>query len=277
MRPLIVLLLALASTPAALAADTFDELRAKVKAAIDQGKGKEALALADQAVNEEPANPRAYLLRGSVHEWMRNHPGAVADFTKTIELDPKAAEAYNRRGSEHFKLGHIAESIADFDRFLELRPDQVPGHWQRGISYYYADRFEEGWKQFKGYEKVDTNDVENAVWHYLCLARSVGREKARASMLKIGKDRRVPMMEVYALFKGAAKPEDVLAAACAGGPKPDELKRRLFYAHLYLGLYYESLGDKKKTLEHMTRAARDYQIPSYMGDVARVHLELLRK
>ena len=123
--------------------------------------------------------------------------------------------------------------------------------------------------------KVDTNDVENAVWHYLCNARAVGVEKARAAMLKIGKDRRVPMMEVYALYAGKAKPDDVLTAARAGEPSKDDLNRRLFYAHLYLGLYYEVSGDARKARSHLELAADKYRIGHYMGDVARVHVMLL--
>src|SRR5262249_57763152 len=129
-----------------------------------------------------------------------------ADFDKCLEGDPKCAEAYDRRGSEQFKRGRVAESLADFDRFLKLRPEAAPGHWKRGISLYYAGRFDEGRRQFEGYEKVDTNDVENAVWHFLCNARRLGIEKARTQMLKIGKDRRVPMMDVYDLYRGKIKP-----------------------------------------------------------------------
>ena len=65
----------------------------------------------------------------------------------------------------------MKESLADFDKFLALRPAEKNGHWKRGISLYYAGRFEDGKKQFEGYENVDTNDVENAVWHFLCNAR----------------------------------------------------------------------------------------------------------
>src|SRR5262249_9014651 len=96
-------------------------------------------------------------------------------------------------------------------------------------------------------------------------------------LLKIGNDKRVPMMQVYALYAGKIQPADVLAAARAGEPSAEELHKRLFYAHLYLGLYHEVLGDKKLALEHMTKAAEDYPIGHYMGDVARVHRDLLRK
>jgi lipoprotein NlpI len=259
-----------------VAAESADDLLKEARAALEKGDAKGALALADRAVEREPKSAPARFVRGAAREALGKHADAVADFDKAIELDGTLAEAYDHRGSERFKLGQVKESLADFDRYLELRPEAKNGHWKRGISLYYAGKFEEGRKQFEGYEKVDTNDVENAVWHYLCNARAVGVEKARAQMLKVGKDRRVPMMEVYALYAGQAKPEDVLTAARAGEPREDELKRRLFYAHLYLGLYYEAEGDRKKAREHITKAADDYRIGHYMGDVARVHRDLLK-
>jgi lipoprotein NlpI len=256
---------------------TADDLLRDAQMALDRGQMKEAHELASRAIERGPRNARARLVRGLVRERINKHEDAVADFDKAIELDAKLADAYDHRGSERFKLGQVKESLADFNRYLELRPEAKNGHWKRGISLYYAGQFDEGRKQFEGYEKVDTNDVENAVWHYLCNARAAGVEKARSEMLKIGKDRRVPMMEVYALYAGRAKPDDVLAAARAGQPGTDELKKRLFYAHLYLGLYYESLGDRMKAREHIGKAADEYRIEHYMGDVAAVHRDLLKK
>jgi len=261
-----------------LAADpTPAELLEKARAALQQGKGDEALKLADQAVSLEPKDPLLRLFRGSLHEALRQPARAVDDFSEAIRLDARLAEAYDRRGSAQFKLGKVAESVADFDRFLELRPDAGPGHWRRGISCYYAGQFDAGKKQFESYEKVDTNDVENAVWHFICNARKSGVEKARAELLKIGKDGRVPMLEVYALFGGKLKPADVLAAAQAGDPPAEQLKPRLFYAHLYLGIWFDITGDRKQALEHLELAADKYRIGHYMGDVAVVHRDILKK
>src|SRR5262245_30499591 len=239
-----------------------DELLDAASAALKQGKAKEALALADKAVALDPKATRAYVVRGSVRDALEQHAEAVADFRNAIRLDPKAADAYDRLGSSLFKLGKFAESLRAFDRFLELRPEQKAGHWRRGITCYYARQYDEGRKQFEAYEAVDTNDVENAVWRYLCMVPAVGVEKARAAMLKVGKDRRVPMMEVYDLFRGQLKPADVLAAVERDKPGAAERGKRLFYAHLYLGLYHESLGDRKRALEHLTTAA-EHRIPHY--------------
>ena len=61
-------------------------------------------------------------------------------------------------------------------------------------------------------------DVENAAWHFLCVARQEGAEKARAALLPVGADPRVPMREVYEMFRGRLEPSAVIAAA---GSAPD--------------------------------------------------------
>jgi lipoprotein NlpI len=254
-----------------------DDLLAQAKAALDRGQAARAIDLAGKAVQRQPKRARAHLLLGRAHALAGKHREAVADFSEALTLDPRLAEALHLRGCEQFKLGRATESLADFDRYLELKPGARPRHWQRGISCYYAGKFAEGQRQFEAYQDVDGNDVENVVWRYLCMARRVGRAKARADMLPVGEDRRVPLKEVYALFLGRLKPADVLTAARAGSPRPEELARRLFYADLYLGLYYDSEGDKRQALDHLTRAADDHGVGGYMGDVARVHRDLLRK
>lgn len=201
---------------------------------------------------------------------------ALALLDKAIASDPKNADAYQQRGVLHFKLGEVEASIRDFDRYIELRPKEKVRHWQRGISYYYAGRYDDGRRQFEGYQDFDSNDVENAIWRFMCMARKDGMAKARAAMLKIGDDRRVPMRQVYDLFKGDLKPDDVLAAARAGNPPKAQLRSRLFYAHLYVGIYYDLLGDRKQALANLDRAVEN-RIDHYMGDVARVHRDLLKR
>jgi len=173
---------------------------------------------------------------------------------------------YNRRGEDHFRAGRIAESIADFDRAIKLEPRLAPQHWQRGISLYYANRFADGQAQFELHQTVNPSDVENAVWHFLCVARASGVAKARASLIPIPQDTRVPMMQIHDLFSGKGTVEDVL--------KPARGRDALFYAHLYLGLYYEVTGDAAQAKKHMRLATHDYSVDHYMGDVARVHEKL---
>jgi lipoprotein NlpI len=256
---------------------TAADLCRQAQQAFDQGDGPKANQLLERAEKLDVRSPLPKLVRGQILARENKHREAVAELDRAIGLDAQLAAAYNLRGSEHFKLGQIDASIADWDRYLKLEPAQEPGHWQRGIAYYYAGRYDEGARQFAAYQNVDHNDVENAVWRFICMARSDGVDKARQALLKIDHDPRVPMMEIYALFAGRAQPADVLRAAEAGDPTPQQLHERLFYAHLYLGLYYEVTGDAKQAREHIQLAAEKYSTPGYMGDVARVHWQLLQK
>ena len=246
------------------------------EAAFKQGKRPEAVMLADQAIAANPKDAKGYAMRGQFFETMRDHARAIADFDQVIKLDAKAALIYQHRGTEHFKAGHFKQSVADFDKFLELAPSQAPQHWQRGISCYYAGMFEEGRKQFELHQTVNPQDVENAVWHFLCVARASSVTKARASLIPVTGDARVPMAEVQLLFAGRAKPEDVLKAAQAVEGSKERRDDALFYANLYLGLYYEASGDAVKTREHILRAAMEFKAEHYMGDVARVHAAVLK-
>jgi len=104
------------------------------------------------------------------------------------------------------------------------------------------------------------------------VARAESVEKARAALLPVGPDSRVPMREVYQMFSGTIGPEKVLAAAGAG-PSPE------FYAHLYVGLYLDVIGRKAEALAHIKAAAADRYAAAggYMNRVARVHLAVLQR
>src|SRR3954447_3418996 len=180
-----------------------------------------------------------------------------------------ARDTFNRAVAD-FKAGRIAESAAGFDRVAKLAPGEAPQLWQRGIALYYAGRYKECREQFESHRTVNPDDVENAAWHFLCVARAESPAKAKAALLPVGPDPRSPMKQVYAMFRGESSPEKVLAAA-------GEQREAQFYAHLYIGLYAEALGRKTEAFDHIRMAAApEYSVGGYMHGVARVHLHLLQ-
>jgi lipoprotein NlpI len=268
------ILLLLASATVAVHSGPSDELISKAVTQARQGKLAEARETATAAITADAANWPAYLLRAQVASRNGDHQEAVDDLAKLIQHDPQKADFYMLRGMEYFRLGKMKESIADFDQQIKLVPLEAPQHWQRGIACYYAGRYEDGKKQFELHQTVNPSDVENAVWHFLCAAKVDGFESARRHLIAIPEDRRIPMMAAHDLFAGKATPEDVMAAALKGMPSEIEKKNRMFYAHLYVGLYWEAKGKAAKSLEHIRLAAGPYFQDHYMGDVARVHLKL---
>ncbi|MAE30884.1 MAG: hypothetical protein CMO43_04705 [Verrucomicrobiales bacterium] len=143
--------------------------------------------------------------------------------------------------------------------------------------HYYAGKYEAGRKQFESHQTVNTQDVENAVWHYLCVSKIDGVKAAEKLFIKITSDRRVPLKEIHALFAGKGTEQQVLDAIKADDPGPAALARNRFYGHLYLGLYFEAQGKTKKAAKYIAKAAKSHKAHGYMGQVARVHHEWLIK
>jgi hypothetical protein len=87
-------------------------------------------------------------------------------------------------------------------------------------------------------------------------------------MLPVGPDARVPMREVYRMFKGELTQAQVMKAA---GADPSAQ----FFARLYIGLYLEATGNREAGRAQIEIAAEDRfaRVGGYMHDVARVHMK----
>jgi len=244
--------------------------------------GNKMFLIAEPLETDKAASINALLQQAREKTRQRKFTEAASLLTKAIEIDKEQATAYYARGRVNFQLGKIKESVQDFDAYVKRRPQVESRQWERGIALYYAGEFERGAKQFELYQTFHNNDVENSVWRFLCMARTQGAKKARQVMLPIKNDRRVPMMQVFEMYRGTIQPADVLTAVHADKPTGDVLAGRLFYAHLYLGLYYEALGKKQEAEKYIRLAAQDKlktspRINTYMWDVARIHWQQLQK
>lgn len=258
------------SKPVPTATSVLDEAQTAY-AKKDMGQ---AMSLINRAMKLDPRSARPYFARARLYSSQGESEKAIQDFDRVLELDPSSTDVLQLRGIERFRQGHAADAVRDFNSYLASAPDQTPYHWQRGIAFYYTDQFAEGRHQFEMHQTVNPQDVENAAWHFFCVARLEGAEKARAALLPVSQDNRVPMAQIHALLAGRGTPEQVMDAAKIGNPSPQVLDRNLFYAHLYLGLYYEALKDDKASRENIEKAVHYAPKEDYMGSVARVHAKV---
>ncbi|MBX3732019.1 MAG: tetratricopeptide repeat protein [Verrucomicrobiae bacterium] len=250
-------------------------VRDRAMAAWRAGNHTNAIALTTEVLTAEPKDSRMWHLRGQMRSLTGDRQGAADDFTEALRLTPGSPSLHQERAIVRFFLGQLTGAVADFDRANELDPAAAPRNWQRGLALFYAKRYDDGRKQFEIHRTVNPNDVENAVWHYACVARTEGLEAARAQLMPIRGDSRIPMAEVHDLFAGTGDEEDVLEAAreASGGARERRMAR--FYAQLYLGLYRDLHGNKDSALDAMREAVVLALPQDYMGEVARIHLREL--
>jgi lipoprotein NlpI len=255
--------------------DPTSEVRKKALEAVKVGQMTNAVSLVSDAIKAHPQEPRLWNLRAQIRSLSGDSSGAVSDLTEGLRLNPKSALLHQDRAMERFKMGQIPECLQDFDRANELSPELVPYNWQRGIALYYGRRYADGRKQFEAHRAVNANDVENAVWHFLCVARQEGTNAAVKAYMDISGDSRVPMAEIHEMFKGEAPESEVLEAAESAPEDAREKRQARFYAHLYVGLYDDLLGRPDAAREHLRKAVALSGSRDYMGQVARVHLNRL--
>jgi lipoprotein NlpI len=174
------------------------------------------------------------------------------------------------RAEDDFAHGRIAEAVGDYDRLSAMIPSIAPELWQRGVALYYLGRYDECAAQLAAFHALDPKDVENAAWHFFCVARGTSIERARRELFQAGPDPRVMRPQLYELLQGTLTPKDLIDLADTSYPIAQ------FYAHLYVGLYLEAIGDRDGSLAQMRLAAdeRYRAFGGFMNVVAQVHVKL---
>ena len=196
---------------------------------------------------------------------------AVKKATEAAELAKDLGEIQQSAAQVLYLAGKSEESLPLFERANALMPERAADNWQRGIALGTCGKWAEGAKQFKMHHDVNPNDVENSAWYYLCVAKSENLEAAKKSVIPSRGDARQPMMAILQMLKGELKPDEVLAVAEKASAGPAR-KEAMFYGELYVGLYYDSIGDAVEAEKHL-RASLNHDQKHYMSDTSRVYLQ----
>jgi lipoprotein NlpI len=173
-------------------------------------------------------------------------------------------------GDLYLRAGKVHSSIKQFERYIEMVPGDKPELWQYGIALTLAKQFEKGRALFELHRVVNPNDVENAAWHFLCVAKALGIKEAKKLVLPAPGDTRVPMSEIRRLLIDGDE-QRVLDAVNEVTENTPSREAAEFYGKLYLGLYADATGNSTKArrlVGEATKAASS----NYMADVARVYL-----
>ena len=110
---------------------------------------------------------------------------AFKNCSELCKLEPNNINYQVLLGDISFAAGQMDACVAAYDKLIELQPSLEPKLWQRGLALYYANEFKKGVQQFETHQLVNTQDVENAVWHLLCAARISNVEEGRGKLIPI--------------------------------------------------------------------------------------------
>lgn len=112
------------------------------------GEPAKALACYTQAVQWRPNFAGAYYNRAALLRRMGRVQEAVADYRQAIACQPAYADAHNNLGNALTALGHVDEAITCFHEAVRLKPAFVEAWNNRGVCYWRQRRYDEALQDF---------------------------------------------------------------------------------------------------------------------------------
>jgi tetratricopeptide (TPR) repeat protein len=97
-------------------------LRGNVRAEV--GQTQEAIADLDEVIRRQAEWAPGYFHRGNVHARVGNHDAALADYTRAIELDATHAGAWFQRGNIHAERGELEEAVRDYSETIRASAER---------------------------------------------------------------------------------------------------------------------------------------------------------
>jgi tetratricopeptide (TPR) repeat protein len=133
-----------------------------------------AIAAYTRAIELDKKYADAYNNRGVAYLSQRDYAAAAADFSRSIELAPSDA-AYNNRGSIYFSQEKIEESIADFTAAIKIKP-AAESYLNRGVGYQRTSRDELALADYEAAIKVNPRFGRAYVLRGLLLLKRGGQD-----------------------------------------------------------------------------------------------------
>ena len=150
----------------------------------------EAIQLKEQLIDSIAENPdrvrrrkkelaRTYIYRGAARSWKKgDFDGAIADYTRAIELDSECAEAYNYRGFAHLNNGDIDKAIADYTEAIDIDQELTEAYKDRATAYLANSDFDNAINDYTKAVQLDPDDTN--VYNYRGLAHFGNSEVDKA-------------------------------------------------------------------------------------------------
>jgi tetratricopeptide (TPR) repeat protein len=85
-----------------------------------------------------------YYLKGVAKANIKDHIGAISDYTKAIELNSKLENVHFARAISKAELEDYRGAIADYNKDIQLTPKNPGAYFNRGIVKYFRLQDKDG-------------------------------------------------------------------------------------------------------------------------------------
>jgi tetratricopeptide (TPR) repeat protein len=201
--------------------------------AMNNGNYEEAISYFDKAIAENDSNDYNFYLRGVSKFRTFDYAGAIADFTRAIDLSPsnknqwwsegtrslkigtsyttslggKSLEhkyyyAYFYRGQSKLELGDYRGAITDFNKVVSIDKELASAYSLRGICNYNLNEFEKAIQDFSIGIKMNPKD---GIAHYYKGTCHLNIGQTEIGCMDLSRAGELGISEAYDLIKEHCK------------------------------------------------------------------------
>jgi tetratricopeptide (TPR) repeat protein len=142
--------------------------RALTRSELDEPEG--AIADYTRVIQINPKHDVAYNNRGLMRYEMGNREGAIADFNRAILVNPGNSIAYCNRGVVRSEMGNLMGAVEDFSDAVQVSPSCAPAFFQRGLARTQMGNKMGAVEDFSEVIRLDAQDA--SAFYYRGLART---------------------------------------------------------------------------------------------------------
>jgi len=158
--------------------DTMDNMLLKALYAHNNQEFERAIEIYTLILDNHPkAHVRAvvHIHRGMAYFAESDYDNAIADFTRTLELDDDNWKAYYYRGTVHRVQKRYEHALEDFDRCLALDRYQFDSLYARAQLYFELEEYDHALADCERALDCDPDSPEAAQFRELILSRMAAR------------------------------------------------------------------------------------------------------
>ncbi|KAK7539209.1 hypothetical protein IWX49DRAFT_232669 [Phyllosticta citricarpa] len=101
-----------------------------------KGDNQDALADLTKSVELQPSLTQSFIKRASMHLELGEREAAANDFEQAMAQNPDDPDIYYHRAQLHFILSEFAEAAKDYQKSIDLDKDFIFSHIQLGVTQY---------------------------------------------------------------------------------------------------------------------------------------------
>ncbi|EDX85026.1 tetratricopeptide repeat domain protein [Synechococcus sp. PCC 7335] len=123
--------------------DTTLLLRKQAGDEAKKGNHITAVKILSHLIVREPTNPENLVNRGLMYSNLGRGDDALADYNRAIELNPKFDRAFSNRGNLHAIRHNWQDAIADYDEAIDLNPLNIRARLNQAVTFREMGNYEE--------------------------------------------------------------------------------------------------------------------------------------